>query len=266
MRPILGEVAQPFLGELARARALLAFDFDGTLAPIVPNRRAAALRPETHRLLRALALLYPCAVISGRSRADVLERLAGLPLLAVVGNHGAEAGFGPLDRASRDQLLAWREALQSALGGAPGVEIEDKRFSIALHYRHAPVRATARRHVLAAARALEPRGARVFGGRAVVNVAPADAPDKGTAIEELLARVGRRPVLYVGDDRTDEDVFAGGSVDAAVRVGCTGRSAAAWYVPNQLAVDALLEALLEARIRLDGLAGHAGAVVDAAGA
>jgi trehalose 6-phosphate phosphatase len=60
MKPILGSDGLQTLDELARARALLAFDFDGTLAPIVPDRDAAAMRPETWRLLRALALLYPC--------------------------------------------------------------------------------------------------------------------------------------------------------------------------------------------------------------
>src|SRR6266536_2981490 len=204
MKTILSVDGRGALDDLAARRALLAFDFDGTLAPIVGDRDAAQMRPETRRLLRALALLYPCAVISGRERGIV-----------------------------------------------PGLDVEDKWFSVAVHYRHVRSRATARGLVLRVATALE--RARVFGGRAVMNIVPAEAPDKGSALQELLRRAGPRPVLYVGDDRTDEDVFRSTRVDVGVHVGRTARSAAAWYVPRQAAVDDLLRALIAACTRRDGL-------------
>jgi trehalose 6-phosphate phosphatase len=253
MKTILSVDARGDLDDLAAGRALLAFDFDGTLAPIVSDRGAAEMRPETRGLFRALALLYPCAVISGRARADVAARLVRIPLFAVIGNHGAEAGHGPLDRSRRARVLGWVRRLKRELGVLAGVDIEDKWFSIAVHYRHARPRAAVRSLVTRAASALE--GARVFGGHAVVNVVPCEAPDKGSAIGELLRRAGPRPALYVGDDRTDEDVFRSPHVNIGVRVGRTARSAAPWYVPSQMAVDDLLRALLAARTRIDGL-GH----------
>jgi len=263
MKTILSVDGRGALDDLAARRALLAFDFDGTLAPIVADRDAAEMRPETRRLLRALALLYPCAVVSGRARADVAARVADIPLFAVVGNHGAEAGHGPLDRSRRARVLSWVRILRRELGVVPGVDVEDKWFSVAVHYRHVRSRAAARGLVLRVATALE--RARVFGGHAVMNVVPAEAPDKGSALQELLRRAGPRPVLYVGDDRTDEDVFSSPRVDVGVRVGRTARSAAAWYVPRQVAVDDLLRALIAACTRRDGLGDRSAGLVRAVG-
>jgi trehalose-6-phosphatase len=91
--------------DVARNRTLLAFDFDGTLAPIVNVREKAFLRDGTRALLRAASLLYPCAVISGRERSDVAFRVDRIPLLAIVGNHGAEPGFVPDEEAFRSDLV-----------------------------------------------------------------------------------------------------------------------------------------------------------------
>jgi trehalose 6-phosphate phosphatase len=264
MKAILAEEAQGVIDELARERALLVFDFDGTLAPIVERPADAVMRDSTRALLRVAALLFPCAVVSGRSRADLAPRLEGIPLLAFVGNHGAEAGFGPVDRGPRPAVEAWSERLAAALGGAPGIEIEDKGLSIAIHYRRAPDQEEARRRVRAAAEALQ--GVRVFGGHAVVNVAPSDAPGKGAAVAQLLARIGPRKALYVGDDVTDEDAFASESVAVAVRVGRTNGSAAPFFLPGQLEVDALLAALVAARKKVDGGGDRIDGLVRAAGA
>src|SRR5512134_2919992 len=126
--------ASAVVDQIARERTLLAFDFDGTLAPIVDDRSAAAMRAETRALLRATSLLYPCAVISGRTRADVAARVQDVPLVAIVGCHGAEPGFGPIDTGLERRVASWRAALSGALADAD-VEIEDKRLGIALHYR-----------------------------------------------------------------------------------------------------------------------------------
>ncbi len=253
MKAILSDEARETLEALARERALLVFDFDGTLAPIVERPADAALRPSTRALLRVASLLYPCAVVSGRARADLAPRLEGLPLVALVGNHGAEAGYGPVDQGPRRTVAGWAEALGVSLAGADGIEIEDKGLSVAVHYRRAPDRAAARHRVRAAAAALE--GARIFGGRAVVNVAPADAPDKGAAVVEILHRIGWRRALYVGDDVTDEDAFGADGVEVSIRIGRTHASSARWYLPAQPDVDRLLAALVDARRRLDGLPG-----------
>jgi trehalose 6-phosphate phosphatase len=250
MRALASAEGRDAIAALAADHALLAFDFDGTLAPLVPDREGARIPRERRSLLRALALLHPCAVVSGRARADVATRLEGIPLFAIVGSHGAEPGLGPRDRSRREQVVEWRRTLAAELSLVPGIDVEDKWFSVAVHHRLVPSRAGGRALALAAAAALS--GARVVAGRGVVNVLPADAPDKGAAVERLSWRAARRPVLYVGDDRSDEDAFRSSAVRVPVRVGRTARSAARWYVPSEGAVDDLLRALIAARTRLDG--------------
>jgi trehalose 6-phosphate phosphatase len=250
MKWILSQEGRPALEALARDRALVAFDYDGTLAPIVDDRTRAELRPETRALLRIVSLLYPTAVVSGRARADVSRRLEGIPLVAFVGSHGAEAGFGPVDRAPRATVAGWRAAVTPLLARAPGVELEDKGLALAFHYRRAPDHDAAARAALELASGLP--GARVFGGRDVVNAVPAGAPTKGGAVEELLERTGCRTALYVGDDVTDEDAFRAPGVTVAIRVGEKAGSAAPWYLRSQDDVDELLRALVHERRHLDG--------------
>jgi len=250
MRWILSEEGKPALEALARDRALIAFDYDGTLAPIVDDRTRAEMAPDTRVLLRVVALLYPSAVVSGRSRADVSRRLDGIPLVAFVGSHGAEAGFGPVDRAPRAVVAAWRAQVTPRIAETPGLELEDKGLALAFHYRRAPDRAAAARaaHELAS----ELPGARVFGGHEVVNAVPEDAPTKGGAVVELLERTGCRSALYVGDDVTDEDAFRAPGVAVSIRVGEDPASAAGWFLRSQAEVNDLLRALVNERRHLDG--------------
>jgi trehalose 6-phosphate phosphatase len=251
MKSILSKEAAPVLEAVARDRMLLVFDFDGTLAPIVEAPILAEMRPSTRALLRLVGLMYPCAVVSGRSRADLLPRVGGVPLAAVIGNHGAEAGYGPVSRSLRRLVAGWVTRLDAELRGAPGVDLEDKGLSVAVHYRRAASRASARRLVLETARRLP--DARVFGGRAVVNVVPAGAHDKGAAVAQLLSRVGRPTALYVGDDVTDEDAFRAKGIAVSIRVGRTHLSAAGYYLPAQHSIDELLRALVRVPRRMEGL-------------
>ena len=239
------------LEQVACEHMLLVFDYDGTLAPIVRDPACASMRPSTRTLLRLASLLYPCAVLSGRSRTDVSNRLGRLPLLAIVGNHGAEAGYGPVDRTLRQVVVGWKATVESRARDVPGVAVEDKGYSLAIHYRNAVSRATAR-HAIRDVVAQLP-AARAFGGRAVVNVVPAGAHHKGRAVQELLERTGIHRALYLGDDTTDEDAFRAEGVGLGVRVGRTHHSAAHYYVPAQTEVDALLRALVRARRLRDGL-------------
>jgi trehalose 6-phosphate phosphatase len=251
VKNILSLDARTVLEEVARERRLLAFDFDGTLAPIVPEPARAAMSDTTRTLLRIASLLFPCAVISGRSRSDLLPRLAGVPLVAVVGNHGAEAGYGPVDNGPRDVVAGWREALDARLNAVPGVQIEDKGLSLAIHYRRATSKSAVRRAIRAAADALG--GARLFGGHSVVNVVASDSHDKGMALAGIASRVGATRALYVGDDTTDEDAFRAPFVSPAVRVGRAHASAARYYLSSQADIDDLLRVLICARRGADGM-------------
>lgn len=246
MKYLLDADGRAQLARFARAGTLLALDYDGTLAPIVPRPEDAAMRPRTRELLARVARRLPVIVLTGRARGDALRRLEGMPLLEVIGSHGVETSAGAgarfLGRVGR-----WRSTLSARLRSLAGVAIEDKKYSLAVHYRHAPDPAAALEEIGRAASGLE--GARVVGGKAVVNVVPAEAPDKGAALLEARRRLGCARAIYAGDDDTDEDVFALGEAREvlAVRVGESPRSAAAWYLREQDEVDALLEAILAAR-------------------
>ncbi len=253
MRSILEPEWEKALDELAEGDVLLAFDFDGTLAPIVPSPPEARMQLSTWALLRVVALLYPTAVISGRSRADLAPRVARIPLVATIGSHGAEAGFGPIDLKLRRRVAAWRDAIREPVEALQGVFMEDNGFSLSIHYRHAPSPADARRAITAAVSSVPE--ARIVPGRFVVTLAPAEAPNKGQALQALLSRLGKARALFVGDDRTDEDAFRAAGVAVAVRVGRSGRSAAHAYLPEQAAIDELLRRLIRARRRVHGLEG-----------
>jgi trehalose 6-phosphate phosphatase len=239
---LLSETSLPILTKLAQERTLCAFDFDGTLSPIADHPDGAHMRVRTRNLLRRLAALYPCIVVSGRARVDVLSKLSGIRFARVIGNHGAET---EATQGSRCFVDRWRAALDPELGAVPGVWIEDKGYSLAVHYRHSAQKAEARRRILAATRKLD--SVRVFGGKLVVNLVVDNAPNKGDALAAERDRLGCTWILYVGDDENDEDAFAVSGKVVSVRVGRKVRSHARYYLRNQLEVDDLLETLVTGR-------------------
>lgn len=200
-----GEAA---LAAVMRLRPLMAFDFDGTLAPIVARPDDARISQAVGLRLRALAARLPVAIITGRSVADVRERLGFEPPF-VIGNHGAEDSSDAAGTARRSAALAGlREVLQRHAGdlAAAGVTVEDKGPSIALHYRLSRERDRAQALIT---ELLAPvRGAlKIFGGKMVVNATAADAPDKAHAVLSLVQRSGAAAAFFAGDDVNDESVF-----------------------------------------------------------
>jgi len=244
-RDILRPANRHVLAEFAASNVLLAFDFDGTLAPIVSEPPQARMRSETSRLLAEVARLYPCIVVSGRAHSDLLGRLDGIPVRGVVGNHGVEPWETSQELA--DEVQRWRPVLERKLRALPGVTIEDKSFSVSVHYRRARDKERARARILDAAAALG--DVRVIGGRQVVNILPPGAPDKGTALVSERERLECESAIYVGDDETDEDVF--GLEDPirllGIRVGPSPTSAAEYSINSQAQIDELLRVLGDLR-------------------
>lgn len=246
MKYILAQRNRAHLAALARQPALLAFDFDGTLAPIVADRHTARMRRTTERLLRDVCALFPCAVISGRSRDDVSRRLGDLPVRYVVGDHGADAGTGR--KRFGEQMAEVLHVLRQVLGGEPGIDVENKGSSLAIHYRMAPDADAARHAIEASVVSFMPR-VRLLPGKCVVNIVPALAPHKGDAFRQLLRTERAQTALYVGDDDTDEDVFRLDIPEKplTVRVGASPRSRATYFLRQQREIDSLLRVLAVAR-------------------
>lgn len=252
MQYLLSRPCLPVALRLAAERTLCAFDFDGTLSPIAAHPDQAVLRLRTRDLLRSLAQLYPCIVVSGRARSNVLHKLRGVNLAQVVGNHGAET---EAPQQSRQWVEQWRAALELELDPLAGVWVEDKGFSLAVHYRQSAFKAEARRQIMAAARMLG--HARVFGGKQVVNVVVKGSPNKGDALAAERDRLGCDWVLYVGDDDNDEDAFALDGNIVSVRIGRKLRSRARYYLRSQAEIDDLLQLLVRLREPAAPIAGTA---------
>jgi trehalose 6-phosphate phosphatase len=193
-----------------QAIALL-LDVDGTIIDLastphevhVPNDLCRALERLLQRTGGALAL------VSGRPIAD-LDRLFSPLKLPAVGGHGAETRVN--DEHIKIQALpeAFRRRLFDAKKIDPGIVVEDKGYSFALHYRNAPqCEDELRRHVTAACAAFPGETIEILPGKAMFEVKRPDI-SKGVAVRALMARppfAGRKPV-FIGDDVTDESVFA----------------------------------------------------------
>jgi trehalose 6-phosphate phosphatase len=241
MEPLLSSAV---LSKLGAADVLLAFDFDGTLAPIVDDPSSATMRTTTRRLLAQVAQRYPCAVISGRTEHEVMRLLDGVTVWYVIGNRYLEPPEVIERRCS--EVQGWLPVLKHRLLGLEGISIEDKGASLAIHYRRAADRERAREEIGAATALLG--GARAIAGKEVVNVLPAGA-DKGAAVDRVRRQLGCELAVYVGDDSTDEDAFAAGPSVLGVRVGHAEGSAARYCLRDQEQIDELFERLLSLRPR-----------------
>jgi trehalose 6-phosphate phosphatase len=149
------------------------------------------------------------ALVSGRPIRD-LDRLFSPLTLPAIGGHGAEMRARGSEIISAAEPLPERLRAELARAAAPGVLVEDKGYSLALHYRQAPQQEARLRELIARARAAFPSEAlEVLPGKAVFEVKRSGI-SKGQAVRKLMTLApfaGRRPV-FIGDDVTDASVFA----------------------------------------------------------
>ena len=214
-RPAAGATAAAELaGAFARPREIALFlDVDGTLLHLAATPDAVTIESETVELLRRVHAANggALALITGRGIADV-DRLFAPLALPVAGQHGFErrdaAGAMHRHAAFATRLGELRAELATFAAAHPGVLIEDKGLTVAIHYRLAPHFASA---AAALGERLVVRSGKAFAiqlGKMVVELQPAGR-DKGTAIAEFMGEApfrGRAPV-FLGDDATDEHGF-----------------------------------------------------------
>ena len=246
---LLTEAGKRDLGTLLKVRSLYAFDFDGTLAKIVREHHAARLSRPIRFRLEELAKRAPTAIISGRSVEDLRSRV-GTAVPYLIGNHGSEGPHTAEEemRHVRELCASWLQLINERFHDEltrGGVVVENKSYSLSFHYRTADRRAEGRALISRIVAELSPPP-RIVLGKSVVNVMPPTASHKGTALLEYMRRLDCSAALYVGDDVTDEDVFA--LKDArilTVRVGKKNGSSARYFLQRQAEIAEVLRLLVE---------------------
>jgi len=201
------------LPSLDSNKIALLLDVDGTLIDIKPSPSEVHVSAELRDLLQRLSrqLGGALALVSGRPIVDI-DRLFAPLELPTIGGHGAETrlragetvyGASPLPHDMRRQLAG-------AAKPGSGIVVEDKGYSLALHYRNVPQHEEHLRASIDAERAAFPGEAtEVQSGKFVFEV-KRPGVSKGQAVRTLMTNppfAGRRPV-FIGDDVTDESVFA----------------------------------------------------------
>lgn len=241
MKAISGIAGQTALRRLLAADPLIVFDFDGTLAPLRSLPRTVRLPARTLRLLRRIAACAPLAILSGRKRSDLKRFFPRLRLL-LIGNHGLEGGTADAAelRRAHSACHLWSMHIAQLLherGDDGRIWLEDKTYSLTLHSRSPRA---LRSFLLRLRRRPSLPAARFLHGRDSVDVL-VTAWDKGKALDRLLRKTKRSSALFVGDDATDEDVFALRRRSLlTVRVGRDRKSRAMFMLRSQKNIDTLL--------------------------
>jgi trehalose 6-phosphate synthase/phosphatase len=255
LRPSEPARLRELAAELRGQPLLLLVDYDGTLVPLVELPVLAVPDADVHELLRALAARERTAVhvVSGRAREVIEGWLGDLP----IGLH-AEHGLWSRDAGStrwRPRAMpdtSWHDSvlriLEEFAARTPGALVEEKSASLAWHYRAADPEFGARQArelQIHLTEVLSNLPVEILPGDLVVEVRP-HGINKGTVAADLLAAAppGTR-VVALGDDRTDEDLFAALPDDAVtIRVG-VAPSRASWRVADVAMARRFLRTLLD---------------------
>jgi trehalose-phosphatase len=256
-RSALAAIAE-IVDRVRRRRAALFLDFDGTLSPIVSRPQDAQLPPDTRRVLAALSLCCPVAVISGRALADVRARVA-LDELAYAGNHGFELALPgdaprlhPEAHSSADSIRAISPLLAEQARQLSEAIFEDKGPTLTVHYRQCDAATAAQLQRRITALVEEFPGLEWRAGKKVIEVRPDSHWGKGHAMRWVLKSLGLNTPqtlpIFIGDDITDEDAFRELAQDGVgIRVGAPDfPTAAAYGLADTVEVQVFLEQLLAA--------------------
>jgi trehalose-phosphatase len=249
---------KPIEAEIRRAPCLALFsDFDGTLVRLRRRPGQVALPERVRRTLAAIASSGPVVgIVSGRKIADVRRRV-GLRGIWYVGAHGfylISPGNRLIALASRKERASIRRierVLARGLRGLPGLHMESKDATLAVHYRAASARTAARARRMIAGLLERHPNLSLLPGKKVWELLPNSHTDKWKAISFILrrlrhgARPGRCLPIFLGDDVTDERVFR--KMDGiSIAVGKKHRTAARFHLHSPAEVAQFLERVKQA--------------------
>jgi trehalose 6-phosphate phosphatase len=199
----------------APASTALFLDIDGTLLDIAPTPLDVKVSDDLRATLASLFLTFggAAAFVSGRPIAE-MDRLFHPLRLPAVGGHGAEVRFSPNSEIRRSKIASLDDDLRAAFARigriGDGIIVEDKGYSLAIHYRLAPqLGGEIMKAVTAVCKNERCDSLEVLPGKLVVEIKPGGY-DKGTGLRELMSVgpfTGRTPI-FIGDDVTDNAAFA----------------------------------------------------------
>ena len=210
MQTIANDPPMDVFAKLDLKSVALLLDVDGTIVDIGPSPNEVQVSATLLESLRRLFDLTggATALVSGRPISD-LDRLFSPLHLPAIGGHGAEM------RLRDNEMFYWAKPLprelrhRLAAGAGGDIIVEDKNYSLALHYRKAPQEAERLRRLVAASRTAFPEEpTELLLGKAMLEI-KRPGISKGESIRKLMAHTpfaGRMPV-FIGDDVTDESVF-----------------------------------------------------------
>ncbi len=200
-----------------KEKAVFFFDYDGTLTPIVEQPDLAKISPEMKEIIRQLSLKYKLAIVSGRGRRN-LQTLVDIPGIFYAGDHGLDI-IGPDISMIHPKVKKFlpliqniSKSLDKSLSHIPGVIVEKKKMSVAIHYRQVskedlPGLKLPLKKILKENR----ENIRLLTGKKVVEFLPNIEWNKGKAVLWILNTLGldwsEHKIFYLGDDTTDEDAF-----------------------------------------------------------
>jgi len=232
MRDLLNDWTNVALRLRTAGSIALFLDFDGTLTRHRDDPEKVTLSHAARRALQRL-VYHPAIrliILSGRRQDDLVRRI-DVSRVRCVGLHGFADAALPAN--VRARLERAKRKLSRRIAGIPGLWLEDKCETFALHYRCADP-ASVQEGLARLRRVLAQFGdLRILNGYRVWEVVPLEIPGKGATARRLW-RSQRRPVLpvYIGNDETDEPAFLALREGITVRVGSTCRSSAHYYLRN----------------------------------
>ena len=192
-------------------------DYDGTLTPIVSRPDLAVLSDQMRSVVKQLSQQYTTAIVSGRMREDV-EKLVGIKGLFYAGSHGFDI-LGPqvsmVEPHAEEVIPVVTEVisqLKDNLQDIEGLLVEEKKFSVAVHYRLVDEDKFLDRIQAFVEKTVKANPClRMMQGKKVFEILPAIDWDKGKAVRWIMQAFGfdwsKVSVVYIGDDTTDEDAF-----------------------------------------------------------
>jgi len=191
-------------------------DYDGTLTPIVSKPELAVMAEDMRKIVKELCSKHTVAIISGRMREDV-ENLVKIKGLFYAGSHGFDIKgpeFSMIHQKAQEAIPVVSkiiERLKTEIGNIEGVLIEEKKFSVAVHYRLADPKIVPKIKKVVDDIIEKNDVVRLLSGKKVFEILPNIEWDKGKAIGWIVKALNidwqEASIIYIGDDTTDEYAF-----------------------------------------------------------